>query len=280
MLFSSLLFYFVYETLHLWVCPEIVLFLFTNSFYPIPLYQDKLSGAIIDTLIVKGDDIVSLSADNCPTDFNDNSDFHDARSKSRFKTDTEISHAAAEYHDLHRQLERWEPEEAQSHEPSSAALTLEETHAAEQHKPLAAATTTTSTTEWNQFEVNARRFQVKSTYQEELYTTPLDMTSIPQSVKDHAEKVAREIEAAQYGTLDPEKIGEGDLEDDEEARFGAVRGTGAYRQQRSTTGNKTRSRSRAGTTPPSPPLQPAAGYSRGEQGSVSGGVRQPGMRRV
>lgn len=82
---------------------------------------------------------------------------------------------------------------------------------------------------WDQFEVNARRFQVKSTYQEELYTTPLDVTAIPQSVKDKADQIAREIEAAQYGTLDPDKIGEGDLEDDEEARFGAVKGTGAFR---------------------------------------------------
>lgn len=71
---------------------------------------------------------------------------------------------------------------------------------------------------------------MKSTYQEEFYTTPLDVNSIPLSQLAEADRIAGEIEAQQFGSLDPEKIGEGDVNaDDEEARFGAVKGTGAYK---------------------------------------------------
>lgn len=111
---------------------------------------------------------------------------------------------------------------------------------------------------WDQFEVNSRRFQVKSTYQEDLYTTPLDVAAIPQSVKDKADQIAREIEAAQFGTLDPEQLGEGDLEDDEEARFGAVRGTGAYRASPGQPTDQS-------TFPLSPNLQPIS--RSGQRGS-------------
>lgn len=74
---------------------------------------------------------------------------------------------------------------------------------------------------WDQFAANC---QVPSTYKEELYTTPLDVATIPQAVKEKAEMIAREIEASQAPGTD-EAAGE-----DEEEMFGAVRGTGAYKK--------------------------------------------------
>lgn len=127
------------------------------------------------------------------------------------KTDAEISQNAKTGND--RELERWEPPEGDT--PS----TVVENSLVDEDKRQPSSS-------WNQFEVNARQFQVKSTYQEEIYTTPLDVGSIPQFVKEKADQIAREIEAENIHGAD-----EGENGEDEEACFGAVRGTGAYRNE-------------------------------------------------
>lgn len=53
-----------------------------------------------------------------------------------------------------------------------------------------------SKTEWNQFETNARLFNVKSTYDENLYTKKLDMSTVTKDKLAEAERLAREIESS------------------------------------------------------------------------------------
>ncbi|XP_042052385.1 polyadenylate-binding protein-interacting protein 4-like isoform X1 [Salvia splendens] len=83
---------------------------------------------------------------------------------------------------------------------------------------------------WDQFEVNKTLFGVKSTFDEELYTTKLDRGPQTRELEREALKIAREIEGEQ--TLDlhlAEERGiqiDGNIEMDEETRFSSVyRGT-------------------------------------------------------
>jgi PAB1-binding protein PBP1 len=48
--------------------------------------------------------------------------------------------------------------------------------------------------EWNQFETNMRLFNVKSTYDENLYTKKLDMSLISKEALAEADRLAHEIE--------------------------------------------------------------------------------------
>lgn len=54
----------------------------------------------------------------------------------------------------------------------------------------------TSTKGWDQFETNQRLFNVKSTYDENLYTKKLDKSALSKEQLEHAERVAREIESS------------------------------------------------------------------------------------
>ncbi|KAF4752450.1 Ataxin 2-like, partial [Perkinsus olseni] len=77
---------------------------------------------------------------------------------------------------------------------------------------------------WDQFAVNERKFNVKSTYNEDLYTTTLDTSKISPEKQRRAERIAKEIEHSQnYGGKE-----EGTGAEDEEALFSAVQGTGGY----------------------------------------------------
>ncbi|GAX24102.1 hypothetical protein FisN_9Hh354 [Fistulifera solaris] len=49
---------------------------------------------------------------------------------------------------------------------------------------------------WDQFKANEQLFNVKASYDENLYTTELDKSTIDQEKIEHAEKLAREIEGA------------------------------------------------------------------------------------
>ncbi|KAG6397959.1 hypothetical protein SASPL_139409 [Salvia splendens] len=79
---------------------------------------------------------------------------------------------------------------------------------------------------WDQFEVNKTLFGVKSTFDEELYTTKLDRGPQMRELEREALKIAREIEGEQ--TLDlhlAEERGiqiDGNIEIDEETRFSSV----------------------------------------------------------
>ncbi|XP_059303038.1 polyadenylate-binding protein-interacting protein 4-like isoform X2 [Lycium ferocissimum] len=79
---------------------------------------------------------------------------------------------------------------------------------------------------WNQFEVNETLFGVKSTFNEELYTTKLDKGPQMRELEKEASRIAREIEGEETRDLHlAEERGiqlHGNLEVDEETRFSAV----------------------------------------------------------
>ena len=75
--------------------------------------------------------------------------------------------------------------------------------------------------QWNRSDANEQMFI------EELYTNKLDPNSIPEEKRREAERIAREIEAGDTQSDKDTSRGVDDMED-EEAKFSAVKGTGAY----------------------------------------------------
>ncbi|CUE79252.1 Hypothetical protein, putative, partial [Bodo saltans] len=53
------------------------------------------------------------------------------------------------------------------------------------------------TGKWDQFETNAKKFGVKTTYKEEMYTTTLDKTKLSKEQIEYADRAARDIERSQ-----------------------------------------------------------------------------------
>lgn len=77
---------------------------------------------------------------------------------------------------------------------------------------------------WDQFKENKERFGVKSTYDENLYTTPLKVSALTPEQIRRAEETARDIE--KQSTNNPhmrEERGQGVWDGDEESRFSSVR---------------------------------------------------------
>jgi len=82
-------------------------------------------------------------------------------------------------------------------------------------------------TSWDQFGRNEQLFGISTTFNEELYTTKLDPNSIPRAKREEAERLAKEIESGNMHSEMDASHGV-DADDDEEGRFSAVKGTGAY----------------------------------------------------
>jgi hypothetical protein len=120
-------------------------------------------------------------------------------------TDTEISNATVASNatkDLERAHAAW-TEAGDSVAPTVRGKPFNSRAAA-----LAGSQTTTTTTTatssgalkgsiagWDQFKANEEMFNVKATFDETMYTTPLDHSQISESEKLKAEKLAREIES-------------------------------------------------------------------------------------
>ena len=51
---------------------------------------------------------------------------------------------------------------------------------------------------WDQFEINKNKYNVVTTYNELLYTTPLDKNKISKELNDYAEKICNEINNSNY----------------------------------------------------------------------------------
>jgi len=85
---------------------------------------------------------------------------------------------------------------------------------------------------WDQFAVNKAKFGVESTYDENLYTTRLDTSSMSAQQWAAAAAMAGSIEALPSDNLHVREergaVSEGGREDDEEARYSAVLGSGGY----------------------------------------------------
>nr|PVC53643.1 hypothetical protein MACL_00003669 [Theileria orientalis] len=95
------------------------------------------------------------------------------RSPTKFKTDTEIS--SSKQTSINPVLTEWRPTES-----------VDESQLVELDK--------VEGEQWDQFETNRNEYGVVSTFDENMYTTSLDLNEVPDSVKERAEKLAAEIE--------------------------------------------------------------------------------------
>ncbi len=88
---------------------------------------------------------------------------------------------------------------------------------------------------WNQFDVNREKFNVQSTYDENLYTKKLDRSLFSKEDVERAERIAKEIESTASNNLHMQMerglIDETDF--DEEEAFGGVVGTGGLKDHKS-----------------------------------------------
>ncbi|CAN6278568.1 unnamed protein product [Urochloa humidicola] len=108
-----------------------------------------------------------------------------------------------------RELERWAPDEG-----DSECLELEKYDRKGNRS-------------WDQFETNAALFGVKSTFNEEIYTTKLERGPHMRELEKHASRIAREIEGEDTKDIHlAEERGlflDDDLDHDEEIKYSAVR---------------------------------------------------------
>lgn len=114
---------------------------------------------------------------------------------------------------------------------------------------------------WDQFKVNREKFGVKETYHESIYTTELPETITPE-MRKRAEAMAKSIQS--QTTTNPhlaEERGQKSLsdgwDDDEEAKYGAVVGSGAYAKDQKATpsawgASKARAKSSGGSSGKAP----------------------------
>lgn len=149
---------------------------------------------IVPLLVIDGDDVLYLTADEVDLEFND-------VKSDGFKTDTAISGHSGEVKE--RELEKWQGDEA-----FSPNMTLGKQ------------------TRWDQFETNERLFGVDTDFNEEDYTTKLDRSDPSFKEKEaKAIKLAREIESATSTNIHvAEERGQivSDRNLDEEARYSSV----------------------------------------------------------
>ncbi|KAI0461332.1 hypothetical protein LJB42_000999 [Komagataella kurtzmanii] len=145
--------------------------------------QENDAEELPETLVFKAKDIVAVEIEQL--DFSKAHNSYPAAiaeaaegntdSKKAFKTDTDIS---GKSQSKERELQKWVPEG-----PDTDLGNLEDdTHA-----------------NWDQFEVNERKFGVKSTYDENLYTTRINRDDPDYERKlVEAERIAKEIESQSY----------------------------------------------------------------------------------
>ncbi|KAJ1725315.1 poly(A)-binding protein binding protein [Coemansia erecta] len=130
----------------------------------------------IDTLVISGDDCLSVSG---------TTQFTDSRSKASssvgFKTDTDISRTGGQA--AQRELHRWVPDE--SVEVVSLEGGLE--------------TGPGGGNSWDQFATNEKLFGLTTDFDEEIYTTKLDRTRADYKEREReASRIAQEIQNAPY----------------------------------------------------------------------------------
>lgn len=181
------------------------------------------SSGVYDWVVVPWQDVVCLEAENIP----DNPDeYKSFNAPSAFHTDAEIARSGQV---VERYLERWDGG------GEDFGVALEDGGALSWPSQDKANRRGSAAEVWDQFECNAKKFGVHSTYVEGMYSTDLDVNSIPEDYQKHAEKIADEVENSNGrrlrvlggGRLIYRSDDEDDI-DDEEARFSAVVGTGRY----------------------------------------------------
>ncbi|CAI4038866.1 hypothetical protein SMKI_06G2160 [Saccharomyces mikatae IFO 1815] len=157
---------------------------------------DELAKTLGETLLIHGEDVAELELRNIDLSLDEkweNSKAQEVTSarasnekekvneepneSSKFKTDVDISGSGREIKE--RKLEKWAPEEGTEHFDMSKGQALEDDSAT-----------------WDQFAVNEKKFGVKSTFDEHLYTTKINKNDPNYGKRlQEAERIAKEIES-------------------------------------------------------------------------------------
>ncbi|KAI4386939.1 hypothetical protein MLD38_004812 [Melastoma candidum] len=168
---------------------------------------DSLSKSFSKTLIVPAKELVQIVAKDVSVTRDEISNEYQSEKQEELLIDSYISRARPG--DMERELKPWVPEDNDPHCPE-----LENVF--DDHWKRG----------WDQFEVNEALFGVKSTFNEELYTTKLERGPRMRQLELEASRIAKEIEredtrdlhlAEERGTNLPESV---DI--DEETRFSSV----------------------------------------------------------
>eukprot|EP00425_Heterocapsa_triquetra_P045181 CAMPEP_0195088100 /NCGR_PEP_ID=MMETSP0448-20130528/27751_1 /TAXON_ID=66468 /ORGANISM="Heterocapsa triquestra, Strain CCMP 448" /LENGTH=436 /DNA_ID=CAMNT_0040121717 /DNA_START=42 /DNA_END=1348 /DNA_ORIENTATION=+ len=165
------------------------------------------SGETVSTLVIPGKDFLQLTANGVPPPRS--AEATRAGHGSGFQTDGQIAERMVHGND--RELVPWQQGKGEDGELGG---TMEQ----------ASGGGGGSGGNWDQFAANEKMFGITSTYDENIYTTKLDPSTIPKAKRDEAERIAREIEGGQSWSH-MEEVGEEGGED-EEARWSSVRGGG------------------------------------------------------
>jgi LsmAD domain/Ataxin 2 SM domain len=143
---------------------------------------------------------------------------------------------------------------------------------------------------WDQFEANKRLFNVTSTFDENLYTTPLDRSKVTSLQQRTAERIAMEIESGMSANShmreERNQQTEQDNDMDEEERYGGVIGTGGLAIHHAKTGGTAALLAAAraesgglgsGSRSPQTPTE----FTHSSSGGSSGGAyRPPAVRKA
>eukprot|EP00440_Ansanella_granifera_P065846 gb/GFBE01071414.1/.p1 GENE.gb/GFBE01071414.1/~~gb/GFBE01071414.1/.p1 ORF type:complete len:731 (+),score=151.96 gb/GFBE01071414.1/:1-2193(+) len=165
----------------------------------LPSEQNNKSGELVGDLIIQGKDFLQVSALNVPPISSGE------EGRKGFATDAEISRKEGE---SARDLVPWQSAGGYQGGLEDGGL-----------GPASSAAN------WDQFKANKDMYGVQSTYDEGLYTTKLDIDTIPLEKRAEADKIARDIEKGGNSFSEKENTGDGDG-DDEEARFSAAQPLG------------------------------------------------------
>ena len=87
---------------------------------------------------------------------------------------------------------------------------------------------------WDQFLENEKRFNVKTTFDEELYTTRLDKNLLTSQQIKKAERISKEIQRLPASNCHLQEDRGHIIEADEEKAYSAVIGTGKYKEEEGT----------------------------------------------
>ncbi|XP_042510204.1 polyadenylate-binding protein-interacting protein 4-like isoform X2 [Macadamia integrifolia] len=159
------------------------------------------------TLIVPAKELVQIIAKGVPLTGNGLANGLQCEKQKDIMTDSLISHSHSV--DVGRELERWTPDEDDLQLPD-----LENIFDNRWNR------------NWDQFETNETLFGVKSTFDEELYTTKLERGPKMRELEKEASRIAREIEGEETQDLHlAEERGfcfHEDFDIDEETRFSSV----------------------------------------------------------
>ncbi|XP_010487187.1 PREDICTED: polyadenylate-binding protein-interacting protein 4-like [Camelina sativa] len=160
------------------------------------------------TFIIPADELVQVVAKDLSVSWNGMSNAVQSEKPGELLTDSSISQS---YHvDRERQLKPWVPDES-----------------VPQRADLENVFDSPWNRKWNQFEANESLFGVKSTFDEELYTTKLERGAQSKELEEQARRIANEIEGET--TRDLHVAEERGLQFsvksdfDEEARYSSVR---------------------------------------------------------